>query len=353
MPKILAGLIILAVSIALLRSGVRREKDPPEIHLPVPVDSRIFALPLNNPSTVGVGAADHMKDEDIVVGVFSPEGTRAYPWWVLVSYHVVNDTFGHTPVVVNLCEVCSGASAFIATVEELEEDTTLSFKVCGLAKGTYEICDHQTLSQWHPFRGAATGGRLSGLKMNRLSTQVMTWKDWKKSFPDSEVIVASRDLLKREHGTDERTAFGHPYLPQHFYAFSNTNDLRLPLNAPVIGLPPQHNQGEWAIPLRDVTLSPEPKILELDGGKVLVIPRQLRSAMVFWLNDLPSEGWSFDESSQQIVNGGQQWSHLGEPLSDQNSSLERADYYIAEWYEWVSSYPDSPLFGQSSTNEGP
>ncbi|MCB9083736.1 MAG: DUF3179 domain-containing protein [Bdellovibrionaceae bacterium] len=352
MPKFLAGLIIVAVSIALLRTGLKRDQDPPEIHLPVPVNTRPFSLPLNNPSTTKVAAATHMEDEDIVVGVITPHGGRAYPWWVLVSYHVVNDSYGRLPVLVTLCEVCSGASAFIATVEELEDDTTLTFKVCGFAKGTYEICDHQTLSTWHPFRGVAGGGRLSGLKLERLSTQVATWKDWKSNFPDSEVVVASRELLLREHGTDERTAFGHPYIPEYFFPTSNTNDLRLPLNAPVVGMPPQHGQGEIAIPLRDINLSPEPKIFELDGGQILVIPRQLRSALVFWLNGLTIEGWSFDESSQHIRNGELRWSLVGEPLSKQEP-LERADFYIAEWYEWVSSYPESPLFGHKPDETNP
>jgi len=53
---------------------------------------RFIFLPLNNPGVVPVELANHMDDEDIVAGVVVNGKARAYPLWILVAYHVVNDT---------------------------------------------------------------------------------------------------------------------------------------------------------------------------------------------------------------------------------------------------------------------
>ena len=60
----------------------------------VPPQRRTYTLSLNNPDVVGAEAADHMRPEDLVVGVVVGRDSRAYPWWVMSQYHVVNDTVG-------------------------------------------------------------------------------------------------------------------------------------------------------------------------------------------------------------------------------------------------------------------
>ena len=71
-------------------------------------------LPLNNPGVVPVELANHMDDKDIVVGVVVNGKARAYPLWILVAYHVVNDTICEAPVLLAHCEICSGGLSLYA-----------------------------------------------------------------------------------------------------------------------------------------------------------------------------------------------------------------------------------------------
>ena len=81
---------------------------------------RFIFLPLNNPAVVPADMAPFMKDDDIVAGVVVEGQARAYPQWVLVAYHVVNDTIGESPLLLAHCEICSGTSAFDPMVEAFE-----------------------------------------------------------------------------------------------------------------------------------------------------------------------------------------------------------------------------------------
>jgi hypothetical protein len=56
--------------------------------------------------------------DDIVVGVLVEEEAIAYPWWMLRSYHNVNDLVAATPIYVSFCEACASAAAFTAIVGE-------------------------------------------------------------------------------------------------------------------------------------------------------------------------------------------------------------------------------------------
>ena len=52
---------------------------------------------MNNPGVVPASAASHMEADDLVFGVVVKGQPRAYPRWVMVAYHVVNDTINDVP----------------------------------------------------------------------------------------------------------------------------------------------------------------------------------------------------------------------------------------------------------------
>ena len=52
------------------------------------------------PATVAGTEADHMRDEDCVIGVSVNGQHRAYPYWISDKYHTVNDTLGGEKVLV-------------------------------------------------------------------------------------------------------------------------------------------------------------------------------------------------------------------------------------------------------------
>ncbi len=43
-------------------------------------------------------AADLMKDEEPIIGVFDGENARAYPIWYLDGHEIVNDRLGQLPI---------------------------------------------------------------------------------------------------------------------------------------------------------------------------------------------------------------------------------------------------------------
>lgn len=59
-----------------------------------------FIVPLDAPSVVGVAAADHMRDDDYVIGVSLGPTARAYPFWIIDYYHAINDRIQGEPVAV-------------------------------------------------------------------------------------------------------------------------------------------------------------------------------------------------------------------------------------------------------------
>ena len=157
-------------------------------------EHRFFSLPLNNPPYV-VGDQSFMRDDDVVLGVRYKGVVRAYPLWVLSKYHVVNDTFNYQdPLFIAFCEMCSSTAAFIPLVKRFSKAPSpderrlgvsseikpmpLSFRMSGMGFGTFQICDTQTLSSWHPFSGESLTGPLLGAKMERVPVYIDTWKNW-------------------------------------------------------------------------------------------------------------------------------------------------------------------------------
>ena len=142
---------------------------------------------------------------------------------------------GNIPVLITLCEQCTGTSAFLPTIDELPE-RPLTFQISGIRAGTFEISDIQSLSQWHPFTGEAVGGPLKGRTLKPLPNILERWDQWLANHPDTDVVL---EVCKCVDGHMEcRTV---PALVIHlwrifFAKVSNLQDRRLPANELVYGV---------------------------------------------------------------------------------------------------------------------
>jgi hypothetical protein len=56
---------------------------------------------LNNPTYVAATAAEQTRPDDEIVGVFHKGQARAYPAWAASHYHIINDTLGGEPLLVD------------------------------------------------------------------------------------------------------------------------------------------------------------------------------------------------------------------------------------------------------------
>jgi hypothetical protein len=143
--------------------------------------------PLENPERRSVARASHMRDEDLVLGVVASGQARAYPWWIVKNYHVVNDTIGGTPIAIAFCEQCSGGAAF----RRQDKGRTLSLDVAGVYNGTIILKDRETGTLWAPFSGRALEGPLAGQKLDRFPLVFTHWDEWSARHPDTDVVWAS------------------------------------------------------------------------------------------------------------------------------------------------------------------
>src|SRR5260221_7160055 len=128
-----------------------------------------------------------MRDDDLVLGVVVGGQARAYPWWILKNYHVVNDTIAGVPVAIAFCEQCSGGAAF----RRQQKGSTLFLDVAGVYNGTIILKDRETGSLWAPFSGRALEGPLTGQKLDRFPLVFTHWDERSARHPDTDVGWAS------------------------------------------------------------------------------------------------------------------------------------------------------------------
>lgn len=309
---------------------------------------RSFLLPLNNPSTVPAAMASHMEEDDVVAGLVVNGQARAYPQWILVAYHVVNDTINEAPVLLAHCEICSGTSAFQPVVDGFEGGS-LTFGQYGPANGTFSVYDYQTKSVWSPFTGRTLQGELNPSRMKRIPLIVEHWGDWVKRFPETDVIFASRLLIEqREHGRGEHNQLGAEYIPDGFQRVANMGDERLARNALVFGIANVKGDRAMAFPLGSLKEEDPPLKYEFDGHQYLIKKIGEFGVVAFRLEE-GQEGNTYHVVSQTPFrlgdDEGRVWDEFGKSLKEEAGSrqLQMADGYFTEWYEWVSSYPHSEI----------
>src|SRR5262249_38348596 len=75
-------------------------------------DAPSYHQPLNDP--VWTNTYEHLRDDDPIIGLYLNRQARALPWWIMKNHHVANLNVDDQPLLVTLCELCSGSSAFRA-----------------------------------------------------------------------------------------------------------------------------------------------------------------------------------------------------------------------------------------------
>jgi hypothetical protein len=313
-----------------------------------------------------------MRPDDAVVGVVVDGRPRAYPWWIIRHYHVINDTITidhpgalseawtahvhhprethksvqpYVPLLITLCEACSGASVFVPVVAGRIEGP-LVFSQCRgdgpgpgafSAIGTYTICDLQTQSRWHPFSGRAASGPLAGARLERKPVFLERWNEWRAQHPDTVVLIGGTELRLRPHGSgsDIGTPGEHPTYRREVER-TGVEDRRLARHTMVLGVGDRERTDAVAVPLETLRaagglarleVASEPLVFERVGGE----PFRMRDA------------------------SGSLWNDRGEAFSGPNAgrSLEpAADSYLVEWSDWIMEHPRTRVVTDPAKPEG-
>lgn len=357
-----------------------------------PGAKRQYVLPMNNPAVVPVLAADHMRPDDVVACILVHGRARAYPWWIISNYHVINDTMMASrpsevpkgcadwntllqtkpedelvpvPILLVICEACAGTSAFLPVTEGY--DRPLSFTFCERtansysARGIYTISDMQTQSRWHPLTGIAQEGTFSGKRLHRVPVHTYSWSDWISEFPEGEVVLAGDEMRHRTHVEDlphplDREA-GHSDMLKALRDGDEGLDQRIPAGELILGL--SDGQNSVAITHTYLALSGEVKNATWMGIPVLLMRHGKFSALAFHrehtgqvLEFRPIPG----KSGTMLDQLGRRWSTFGTCLSDSlvaNLAVYQGSY-STKWGDWSFAHPATDVvteYNISSTNE--
>ena len=129
-------------------------------------------------------------------------------------HEIVNDQVGEKPVVVTYCPLCRSGVVFDA----LTDKQVYEFGVSGLLYNSDVLLyDRQTESPWSQLVGAAVAGELSGTALEMVPSAMVTWAEWKKKHPGTQVLSTE-------------TGYARNYEQTPYALYGLTEDLMFPIN---------------------------------------------------------------------------------------------------------------------------
>lgn len=298
--------------------------------------------PLDDPEIRSIDNADHMRLDDVVVGVTVGGASRAYPWWVLKNYHAVNDTLADEAILIAFCEQCSAATGFRRTLG----DRVLSMETEGVGNGSIILRDRETGTLWAPFDGEGLEGKLAGDRLDRLPVFLTTWKDWQRRHPETDVVY-ERPVLRQGHGSREHP--GKWGIVGEMGETLRTWDTRLSENEFVYGV--SVGDEVRAYPFRSIEEHGGVVVDQL-GERPVVVIAQGGFEMAAYDCRLGERVLRFEStgtrsSALRDLETGSQWTIEGiavaGPLA--GNRLTPLDGYSVEWHVWSEYHPDSSVFG--------
>jgi len=165
-------------------------------------------VPANDPS------ASYLLDTDMVLGVRTEAGPRAYPHNVLWWHEIVNEKVGHESYAISFCPLTGSGLRFDRTA--FVKGQTVRLGVSGLLYNSNLVMwDRETESLWSQMKLEA----ISGPKLKTASPLQgvfeMTWGAWKALHRNTLVL-------------SEQTGFARNYrrYPYEDYRTDHTNTFR-------------------------------------------------------------------------------------------------------------------------------
>jgi len=177
-------------------------------------------------------------------------------------HEVVNDDFVGHPIAVTFCPLCNSSLVFDRRVDGRE----LTFGTTGnLRNSDLVMWDRQTESWWQQFTGEAIVGGLTGERLEALTSQTVSWKDFREKFPGGDVL--SRDTgFDRDYGRNPYEGYDRP--DDQPFLFDREADDRLPAKERVAAV----FVGDDAVVVPFSRLRASPVVdLEVAGTPVVVV----------------------------------------------------------------------------------
>lgn len=319
---IIAGIILLIIIGVLVFRNRREEFMIPETATKkLGSDFRVEELisggvgkdgipPIDNPTFVSIKNAEAWLNDDEPGVAFSRAGThRFYPYHILLFHEIVNDTVpvesGEPQrVLITYCPLCLTGIVF----DPLVKDERVAFGVSGkLWRSNLVMYDRKTESLWPQVLGEAVVGEMTGAQLDILPSDQVRFGDWKKEFPQGEV-------LSRE--TERKRFFGsNPYggyfnVTNLSLSLANPTDTRLPNEALVLGL----------------AINGKAKAYHVDAVRKKGATEDTFAGMNLVLR--------YNENLDAV--------RIFKRLPD--GSEERINPFSAFWFSWAAAHPETELY---------
>jgi hypothetical protein len=316
--------------------------------------------PIDEPKFQRVEEVDWLDDREPVIVLEIDGDARAYPLQIMTWHEIVNDEVGGDPVSVTFCPLCNTAYAFVRP--EVDGDVT-TFGTSGkLYNSNLVMYDRATESYWPQAWGKAVMGPLTGTELERVPAQIVSWSDFRASFPEG--LVLSRDTgHERDYGINPYPGYDDIDSPP--FLFTGDVDGRLAAVERVLGVEAGNHVtafpyfrlkdealGSWAAVNSDV--GGEPVAVLWKAGTVsaldsenIVESRDVGAAAAF-SRRLDGETLTFRATQSGIVDQetGSAWTLLGRategPLA--GKELESVDAHDLFWFDWAAFHPDTEVW---------
>ncbi len=177
---------------------------------------------LNAPKFVSIKDAEKwLKSNEPVISLKIGKVARAYPLQILIWHEIVNDEIGGHPVAVTFCPLCYTAIAF----DRRLDGKIYNFGVSGMLRHSDMVMfDRETETWWQQISGEAIVGDLTGKTLNQFPSQIVSFGQFSKAFPDGTVL--SRETgFAREYGNNPYR--GYDDLTKTPFLFRGKPDERL------------------------------------------------------------------------------------------------------------------------------
>ncbi len=180
--------------------------------------------PIDHPKFIPLSEADAwVKDNEPVIAFAQGSEARAYPLQILVWHEIVNDVVGGMPVTITFCPLCNTAIAYDRTLDGRIYD----FGTSGLLRDSNLVMwDRQTETLWQQVTGEAIVGDLAGRELTRLPALIISYGEFKASYPAGSAVLSRDTGKRRAYGTNPYA--GYDDANQSPFLFDGTVDTRLP-----------------------------------------------------------------------------------------------------------------------------
>lgn len=273
----------------------------------VPFDSLMQACPardcipsIDQPAFLPADEVEYLLDDDLVMTLTHNGITRAYPTRILDHHEIVNDMFNAEPVAITYCPLCGSGLAF----DRRQGSQVLDFGVSALLHNSDLVMyDRQTESLWQQITGESFAGKSRGSRLKTLPMSMITWGDWRKQYPDGEVLTVDGVMTDR-------------YLKDAYGDYAESEKLYMPVSA------------------TDARLHPKRVIYGMEiGGDSIAIDAE-------WLLEEGRFANKY-EGKKLVVNVAEN-GEIDASLDNQQITIHRM-----YWFAWYSFHPRTALIDGS------